>query len=187
MADLAMADAARGFAVNDQADADAGADRDIGEVVQALRAAPAHLRQRGAVDIRVEPDRSIDGGGDRPDDIGVAPAGLVGSEDMPVAGIGAIKADRPERRDPDRSEAMRRIPVAQRRQDRRERLGRQRGRNGSLIDDLAGTVRQRTDAFGAAELDARKWVAMLRIWTQASCPLTCRLYSIPVVCFALVR
>ena len=58
MSKLAMAEAARRLAVDDQPDADAGADGDIGEVVEPPARAPAHLGQSRAVDVGVERRRN---------------------------------------------------------------------------------------------------------------------------------
>src|SRR3546814_8023665 len=105
MAELAMPDPARGLAVNYQPDADPGPNRDIGEIVEPLPRAPANLGERRAVDVGVEPHRHRERRCDLAEHVGIAPAGLVGRQDMPVSRRSGSEIERPERGDPEGGEA----------------------------------------------------------------------------------
>ena len=73
-------------AAHDGADADAGAHRDVGEVVEAHGRAPAPFGERRAVDVGVETHRHADAPAEPLRDIGVAPARLGGRGDESVGG-----------------------------------------------------------------------------------------------------
>ena len=83
-------------AAHDGADADAGADRDVCEIVEAHGRAPAPFGERGAVDVGVEAHGHAEAPAEPLRDVGIAPAGLGGRGDEAV-GRRARRADRPGR------------------------------------------------------------------------------------------
>src|SRR5439155_21253243 len=84
MAELAMGEAARRLAVDDEADANSGADSDVGEILHPLPRAPAHLGEGGAVDVGVERGRNVRGALQAAKHVGAAPAGLRSAGDLAV-------------------------------------------------------------------------------------------------------
>ncbi len=106
MTDLAVAETARRLAMDDQPDPDPGADGDISEIVETAAAAPPDFRERGAIDVGVEPDRNVKGRLQWPEQVGAFPIGFVRRADQAVIGLAGIEPDRPEGRDAETAEAI---------------------------------------------------------------------------------
>ena len=144
-----------GCAVDDQADADAGADGDVSEIVDALPAAPAHLGQRRAVDVGVErgghAGRLAAAGRARRRR---AQPGLGVVVMRPYVGERGSRSTRPEAGDAKRCEAVLPTPA---RKDRRQRVP--SVSSGVVVGTVSrasnrlGPARENGDAFGPAELD----------------------------------
>src|SRR3546814_10629624 len=98
MADLAVAESARRLAMDDQPDADAGADGHISEIIEAASAAPADFGERRTIDVGVETDRHGKGRFERTEQVGALPIGLVRRADLAIVGLGGIDPDRTEGR-----------------------------------------------------------------------------------------
>ena len=90
-------------AAHDAADADAGAHRDIGVIVEAHRRAPATFGQRRAVDVGVEAHGNAEAPRQALRDVGIAPARLGGRGDEAVGGRVRAQIDRAERSDAQRA------------------------------------------------------------------------------------
>src|SRR3546814_8425902 len=88
MADLAVAESARRLAMDDQPDADAGADGHISEIIEAASAAPADFGERRTIDVGVETDRHGKGRFERTEQVGALPIGLVRRADLAIIGLG---------------------------------------------------------------------------------------------------
>jgi hypothetical protein len=99
--------------VHDRADADPGTDRDVDEVIEALRRAPATLGERRAVDVGVEGDWHAERA-QRREQVHLAPAGLGRRADAPITGLSGIQIQRSEARDAESREGPRRVPARQR-------------------------------------------------------------------------
>src|SRR5436190_693741 len=84
VAELAMGEAARRLAVDDQPHADPGPDRDVGEILHALPGTPAHLGKRGAVDVGVQCGRNTGCGLQAAEYVRPAPARLRRARDPAI-------------------------------------------------------------------------------------------------------
>src|SRR3546814_11417824 len=107
MADLAVAESARRLAMDDQPDADAGADGHISEIIEAASAAPADFGERRTIDVGVETDRHGKGRFERTEQVGALPIGLVRRADLALVGLGGLDPDRTEGGDADDEKAGR--------------------------------------------------------------------------------
>ncbi len=163
MAHFAVADATRRRAMDNQADADAGADRHIGEVGQAFPTAPQHLRHGRTIHVGVEGDGHAKGRRQRPRNVGIRPTGLGRGQDMTIGRGLRMNVDRPEGCKTKSRKPPLRLPLSQDRQDRRQCFVRCGRGNGLLVQNGARRRRQRTDALGATQFDTSKRAAVRMI------------------------
>src|SRR5437763_691401 len=101
-----MGEAARRLAVYDEADADASADRDVGEVIKALPRTPPHFGHRRAVHIGVEDCGDARGATQRPEDVSSAPARLGRARDLTMGGRRRIEVQRAKAADAECGETV---------------------------------------------------------------------------------
>ena len=142
-------------AVDDDAAADAGADRQVDERVDVLGRTPQVLAEGGAVDVGVEPDRDAERGPERPHDVGVGPAGLGGLGDPPVGGGVRVRVAGPEGPVPDGGDllAVLGLPGREVVDDLRQALVRGAGGEPDLVAQVVGSRSHRADHLGPAGLD----------------------------------
>src|SRR3546814_13742893 len=108
--------------MDDQPDADAGADGHISEIIEAASAAPADFGERRTIDVGVETDRHGKGRFERTEQVGALPIGLVRRADLAIVGLGGIDPDRTEGGDDDAAKAGRSRPRSEER-----RVGKESG------------------------------------------------------------
>src|SRR3954453_2650086 len=106
MPKLAMGESTGRLAVGDQAHADARAYGDVSEIVAALPRAPAHLGQRGAVDIGIEHRRDPRGFLQAPEYVAAAPARFGRTRDLSETWRIGIEINGSKTPDPQRREAL---------------------------------------------------------------------------------
>ena len=82
--DLRVQQSVQQLAVNEHATADAGADGDVNERIDALSRAPEILAEHGGIHIRVKSDRDVVAGLQHVHDIDILPAGLGRCGDVAV-------------------------------------------------------------------------------------------------------
>src|SRR4051812_8955099 len=104
MAELAMAEAAGRLAIDDEPDADPRADGDVSEIVEALARTPAHLGERGAVDVCVECRGHARRALQPPGDVRALPPRLGSARYGAEAGRVRVEVERPEAADSKRFE-----------------------------------------------------------------------------------
>src|SRR3546814_16621774 len=126
MADLAVAESARRLAMDDQPDADAGADGHIGEIVEAASAAPADFGERRTIDVGVETARNGNSRFERPAQLGALPIGLVRRADLAIVALFGIVPDQTYGGDDASATAARTRPALMTRHDHQRRFQRSR-------------------------------------------------------------
>lgn len=145
---LAMSETARRLVVDDQSDANAGPDRNVSEISHAAAAAPAHLRQSGAIDVGVERRRHSRCLLQPMLHLRTAPARLGRAGDP-----AGVEIEWTEACDPKRGKAFAALPCRKNVREASERLVGGGRRHRLASDDAVGTARQDRDAFGPTELD----------------------------------
>ena len=142
-------------AAHDGAHADAGAHRDIGEVVEAPGGAPAPFGERRAVHVGVETHGPPKRRAEPLRDIGVAPAGLGRRRNETVSGRARAQIDRTERGDAQRARrAVLRAPAIEHRFDLAQRFLALAGRQAFDRAHVIGSGAENAHALGAAQFDA---------------------------------
>ena len=114
MPELAVAKAPHRLPGHDQAHPDAGSDGDVGKIVHVPAGAPAHLGQRGSVDVSVERDRRRECILQFPEQVDFIPPRLLHRPDMPVGCRRWIEIERTEAGDAGRRDLVRLAPLQQR-------------------------------------------------------------------------
>lgn len=147
MTDLRVHEAVDRPAGHDQAQSDAGSDREIGAYASIHGGTPARLRQRRCGDVGVERDRYA-GGCEVIDDARIRPAWLGRRRDS-----AGSQVERSEAADAERGGDPEVLPFPQRRAAGGKRLGRRRRRDPPLLQYLAST-RDQHDGFAAADFDS---------------------------------
>ena len=154
MAQLAVGESPCRLAVDDQADAHAGADRDVGEVGETPARTPAHFRPSGTVHVCVESRLRARCKAEPPSHLGSGPFGLGRLRNETPVWRPCIKVDRTEAVD---SQACNPLlsPVLEETCNRAERLLRRSRRDRFLLQDGVRSVRKSTNALRAAQFHAR--------------------------------
>ncbi len=160
MAHLGMEQAMDRPAVGDQAAADPGPDRQIGNDVEAGAAAPAPFGQRGGVDVGVDRDPAVQAVGHAAD-VEPLPAGFRSAHQPAVIIVIAVEDERPEAGDAERAERRALLPSGEnlvKGSDRRLAVAR--------LDPLLGNDRraagEHRNALGSAQLDAgNQWLGLV--------------------------
>src|SRR5690349_16024467 len=97
VAHLGVAAAEDSLAIDNQANAHTGADRDVGKVVEPLRSAPLTLAKCRAVHVGIEADRNPERVREAARDTRVAPAGFGGGSNVTVSRRRPREIERTER------------------------------------------------------------------------------------------
>jgi hypothetical protein len=142
------------FACGDRTPADAGAHRQINEILDVLCRSPAVFRKRRGIDVRVEPDGARKRSDQRSGDVGSGPAWFGRLQYGTVLARIAAQFDRAEGTQPDRGQwaDLDALPAQARDQmgNRRCRIG---GRKSFLDENLAVLIADRTNELRTAGFD----------------------------------
>ena len=151
VAHLRMHASAQRLAVDRDAGADAGADRDVRDAAASLARAELGLRERSGIHVGVELDCAIGDGLQRGDQVRVRPARLRRREHSSPVGRAAVELNRPERSDAEAADPavleLHRVEELQHFGERFRGLAR---RDAALFENLVDAVPD-----GAEELRSR--------------------------------
>src|SRR6185437_676128 len=109
------------LAVADQANSDARADGDVGEIAKSLPRSPLQLGQRRTVHVGVETGWNVQRPLEPPGHVGASPSRLRRGRDRAVGDRSRIKIDRSEAADAERQDLLHTAPVKERLFDRSQR------------------------------------------------------------------
>ena len=153
VADLRVHETVKGRAADDHSSADAGADREIREVIDALGNTPPAFGECGGVDVGIETDGASVLPRKAPRNIGTLPSGLRSLADETMTRRAGIEFDRAETRDADGGKRTEGAPVTQEGVHARERRRRVGGGKALLSEDFAAIVADGAHELGAAGFD----------------------------------